>query len=87
MSVKTKDRIATPELLQLAGISKQTLHNWLMMDLMPGWSGRELYGGQGSRYWYPIEALDLARKIKAWREQGIGYRAIRELLKKEGAEV
>ncbi len=87
MSVNTKDRIETPELLRKSGISKQTFHNWLMMELIPGWSGRELYGGRGSRYWYPPETLELCRKVKAWREQGIPYRQIRELLKSEGAEV
>lgn len=87
MSVETKDRIETPELLQLAGISKQTFHNWLMMELIPGWSGRVLYGGRGSRYWYPPETLDLAKKIKSWREQGIPYRQIRELLKGEKVEL
>jgi len=87
MSVNTKNRIVTSELLQLTGISKQTLHNWLMMELIPGWSGREIYGGQGSRYWYPPEIVELCRKIKAWREQGIPYRQIRGLLRAEGAEV
>ncbi|MBA7581136.1 hypothetical protein ES708_23038 [subsurface metagenome] len=85
MSVNTKDRIETSALLRLAGISKQTLHNWLMMELIPGWSGRVLYGGHGSLYWYPPETLELCRKIKAWREQGIPYRLIRGLLKREGA--
>ena len=83
MSVNTKDRIETPELLQLAGISSDTLYNWLRMDLVPAWSSREIYGGQGSRYWYPPEAVERCRKIKAWREQGIPYRQIRELLRAE----
>ncbi len=87
MATETQGRIETKRLLELAGISSTTLWNWLMMDLIPGWSGRELYGGRGSRYWYPPETLELCRKVKAWRDLGIGYRAIRELLKSEGSEV
>ncbi|MBA7673430.1 hypothetical protein ES703_81627 [subsurface metagenome] len=87
MSTETQGRIETKRLLELAGISPNTLWNWVAMQLIPGWSGRELYGGRGSRYWYPIEAVELARKIKAWRKQGFGYRQIRELLRAEGAEV
>ncbi|MBA7695797.1 hypothetical protein ES703_104433 [subsurface metagenome] len=87
MSTKTKDRIEKNELLRGAGISSDTLHNWIRMGLLPAWVSYVFYGAQGSRSWYPVEALELARKVKAWREQGIGYRAIRELLKSEGAEL
>jgi DNA-binding transcriptional MerR regulator len=87
MATETQGRIETKRLLELAGISSQTLWNWVAMGLVPGYSGRELYGGRGSRYWYPPGTVELARKIKSWREQGIPYRQIRELLKSEGAEV
>ncbi len=87
MSVGSKERVATNELLRLAGIKTWQLLAWVQRDLVPGWCGRELYGGQGSRYWYPPETLELCRKVKAWREQGIPYRQIRELLRAEGAEV
>ncbi len=86
MSEKTKDRIETKDLLRKSGISSDTLYNWLRMGLIPAWNSREIYGGCGSRYWYPPEAVELVRKIKAWREQGIPYREIRGLLRKEGAE-
>jgi len=86
VSVKTKDRIETGELLRKSGISSDTLYNWLRMDLVPAWSSRAIYGGGGSRYWYPPEAIGLCRKIKSWREQGIPYRQIRELLRAERAD-
>ncbi|MBA7667874.1 hypothetical protein ES703_75975 [subsurface metagenome] len=86
MAIRTKNRIERGALLREAGISSDTLHNWIRMGLLPAWASYEIYGGQGSRSWYPVEAVELAKKIKEWREQGIHYRAIRELLRAEGAE-
>ncbi|MBA7544048.1 hypothetical protein ES705_36394 [subsurface metagenome] len=79
--------IETKDVLCQADIKPWQLHKWLEQGLLPDWIGRIAYGGDGIHYWYPRETVGLARKIKAWREQGIGYRQIRELLKSEGAEV
>ncbi len=87
MVAGTKKGIETKDLLARAGISPGRLHDWLKRGLLPGWIGKIGIGGDGLRYRYPIEAVNLARKIKAWREQGIPYRRIRELLREEGAEV
>ncbi len=85
MSVKTKDHIETKELLLGAGINSFELHNWIRSGLLPGWSSREFYGGQGSRFWYPAWALKRAREIKYWRSQGYTMPEVREILR-EGVE-
>lgn len=77
--------IETKDLLREAGISSYDLHHWVQAGLLPGWQSFVAYGGGGIRYRYPLEAVDLARKIKAWLEQGINYRGILELLRTEGA--
>lgn len=87
MSVETKDRIETRSLLRQAGVSSVEFHDWIKFGLLPRWQAREIYGGQGSRYWYPAEVLELAKRIKAWRDEGKLVREIRALLKAEGAEV
>lgn len=87
MTKVAESGIETKDILRLADIKPWQLHKWLELGLIPDWIGKIAYGGDGLRYWYPPEAVDLAKKIKAWRERGFGYRQIRELLKKEGAEV
>ncbi|GAI74270.1 unnamed protein product [marine sediment metagenome] len=87
MATKVEDRIETKALLRLASINTVTLHYWIYLGLLPHWDGRYFEGQGGSRYVYPPGAVDLARKIKAWREQSIPYRQIRELLRAEGAEL
>ncbi|MBA7700488.1 hypothetical protein ES703_109202 [subsurface metagenome] len=79
--------IETPALLQLAGISSSELHNWVRYGVLPAWQSFVAIGGGGIHYRYPPEAVELARKIKAWRAEGIPYRQIRELLRAEGAEL
>lgn len=85
MSVGTKRGIGKGELLRLADISSVTLHYWTYQGVLPRWSGRWFPGQSGSYYEYPPETLELCRKIKAWRAEGIPYRQIRELLRAEGA--
>ena len=87
MSVETKDRIEMKELLREVDITSQQLHEWIRKGFLPEWCGREFYGGQGSRYWYPKEAVELAKKVKVWVRQRMYSRQIRELVRKEGAEL
>ena len=87
MSVETKKRVTTAELLREAGISQTELHEWIRKGFIPAWSGREFYGGQGSRYWYPVEAVELAKKVKSWVDRRINNRTIRKMLSGEMVEL
>ncbi|MBA7587532.1 hypothetical protein ES708_29562 [subsurface metagenome] len=87
MSVETKKRVTTKELLREAGISQTELHEWIRKGFLPEWCGREFYGGQGSCYWYPVAAVELAKKVKAWVGQRMYSRAIRELVRREMEEL
>jgi len=79
--------IETKDLLRQADITPGQLHKWSELGLLPDWLGRIAYGGDGLRYWYPPEIVELCRKVKAWHNQGISYKRIRKLLRAEGAEV
>ena len=82
-----KRGIPTDRLLALAGISSTQLHYWVDKGLVPSYQRRKAYGGNGFRFWYPPETLEIARKVKSWREQGKPYSLIRMLIKaKELAE-
>ncbi len=73
--------IPTDRLLDLAGVSSAQLHDWVDKGIMPSYIRRKAYGGNGFRFWYPSEAVELARKIKAWRAAGKPYWQIRMILK------
>ncbi len=87
MSVETKKRVTTKELLQEADISSQQLHEWVRKGFLPEYSGYEMYGGQGSCYWYPVEAVELAKKVKSWVIRRIDNRTIRKMLSGEMVEL
>ena len=72
--------IETRGILCQAGITSAKFHKWCELGLLPFWVSRRAIGGNGLRYKYPIETVELARKIKAWREKGISYNRIRQLL-------
>jgi len=86
MSTTTDALVGTQELLRLAGINAGMFKKWREMGLLPRFVHGYIYGGQGSRYEYPPEAVEVAKKIKVWREMGESYERIRLLLKCEGAE-
>jgi DNA-binding transcriptional MerR regulator len=84
MKVKTlepKRGIVTDRLLDRAGISSSQLHDWVNKGIMPSYIHRKAYPGNGMRFWYPPEALEVAKKIKAWRAEGKPYWQIRIFLK------
>lgn len=83
MSVETKKRVTTGELLREADISSQELHEWVRKGFLPESCGHEMYGGQGSCYWYPVEAVELAKRVKSWVRGRINNRTIRQMLSGE----
>ncbi|GAI60370.1 unnamed protein product [marine sediment metagenome] len=87
MSVETKDRIETKDLLRLAGINSYELHNWVNRGLLPRSRWSRAYGGDGLRYWYPVEALERAKDIKRLRSQGIPMQRVRKILRGEPVEL
>jgi DNA-binding transcriptional MerR regulator len=87
MSVNTKDRIVTADLLRLAGISSYELHNWVNRGLLPRSCASIAYGGDGLRYWYPAEAVERAKDIKRLRSQGIPMQRVRKILRGEKVEL
>jgi len=87
MAKLAESYIETRDILLQADIKPWQLHKWLELGLIPDWIGKVAYGGDGLRYRYPLGIVELCRKVKAWREQGIQYKRIRELLRAEGAEV
>ncbi len=87
MSVETRTRVTTKELLQEAGISSQQLHEWVRKGFLPEYCASEMYGGRGSCFWYPVEAVELAKKVKVWVGQRMYNRSIRMMLRGELEEL